>query len=327
MSFNPISIILHENSSDAKSTYKKSIETIKDIYHSNVESISNAIIAAHQEFTNFQKNLFSKIQKNDFNIDKFTSDILSKKFDKASNGIFDILNDKITDNSQALLKYIKNTKDQITILKKYYGDPSNLRNAHALYTSKGIGFRTINLPSNEQFIESIRPYSLAFRDMTILKNDSLFKKFDKCYLSSGALAEEMYDKIKYVFTPDKSYPAKSYIENYDITHKDMIAMLSEQKNRYKEIRDLLNDIHDDRTGAYDRFMVEINKKKTLEEDEKQKQKMIVINNYKILSDSLIKMADLITVYHRIQLKILLMSYENYREIIQNIYDDTIGDDK
>lgn len=323
MSFNPIAVILQEKAEET--TYKKSIKTIKDIYNSNVESISNAITTAHREFTTTLKNIFHKLRGNQFDVNLSTSDVIAKKFDKVSSGVFDILNDKITDNSKSILQYIKNTKDQVTILKKLFLTPSNLSLSQTLYTSKGVGFRTIELPSNDQYIESIYPYSEAFRKYTSLDDDSLFKKFDTCYKSEQALAEKMYDKVTYYFKPDKGYPAHSYVDIYEDMNKDMISMLAEQKQRYAEIRAMLNDIHDDRTGAYDRCIVELNQK-NLPPNEKEEKKKIVTHNYRILSNSLIRMTDMITVYHRIQLKILLMSYENYKEIIQKIFDDYIGDD-
>lgn len=323
MSFNPIAVILEEKSEE--STYKKSIKTIKDIYHSNVESISNAITTAHKEFTTTLKTIFNKLRGNNFNVDLSTSDVISKKFDKVSSGVFDILNDKITENSKSLLQYIKNTKDQVTILKRLFSAPSNLNLSKTLYTSKGVGFRSITLPTNDQYIESTYPYSKAFRDFTPLEDDSLYKKFGRCYRTEQLLAEEMYDSITYYFKPDKGYPAQSYVDIYEEMNKDMISMLAEQKKRYAEIREMLNDIHDDRTGAYDRCIVELNQK-NLPPNEKEEKKRIATHNYRILSSSLIKMTDMVTVYHRIQLKILLMSYENYKEIIQRIFDDYIGDD-
>ena len=324
MSFNPITVILQEKAEE--STYQKSIKTIKDIYHSNVESISNAIITAHKELINIQKNMFSEIKDEKYKVTNTSvSTVLSKKFDRGSNIVFDILDNKITENTRSLLSYVKDTKNQIISLKKLFSSASNYGLAKSLYVSKGIGFRTISLPDNSQYIESIHPYSKAFGEPVTLNDNDLFKKFDKCYTSKQYLSEKMYDSITYYFKPDKSYEAHLYVDIYDDMNKDMISMLSEHKKRYKEIREMIQDIHDDRTGAYDRYIIELDKK-YISDNEREEKKRTATNNYRVLTNSLLRMIDLVTVYHKIQLKILLMSYENYKNIIQTIFDDYIGDD-
>ena len=103
----------------------------------------------------------------------------------------------------------------------------------------------------------------------------------------------------------------------------MMTMLSEHKKRYGEIRRLLTDIHDQCTKEYNEDLQALEKFKVTKE-EKDAITSVANHNYKILSDSLMFMIDMVSIFHRIQLKILCMSYENYRAVIQLIYDDLMA---
>lgn len=312
--FNPISVILREE----EIYYIEEASSVKEIYHSNIEKISNTVIDAHDEFMRFQRKLMLKIKGKEPSIELTTSQLLSKKINIYSTGVFDMMRGQVTDNAKSLLKYIKNTNDQIVIIRKvFHKTPLLKRN---LYSSRGIGFKTIELPTQEDYQKALIPYKQAWKQLEKLEEDELYKKFDKCYRSRENLIEEMFDKIEYYFKDNTNYYAAKYVDIYEDMNRDMINMLSNHKKRYKEIKDLLSEIHRKCTEEYNEDIQSL-EKSIQNEKEKEKRRSIAIYNYKVLSDSILFMIEMVSIFHRIQLKILLMSYENYREVIQRIYDD------
>lgn len=315
--FNPLSIVLNEFSSNRECIQEAS--SVKDIYNNNVEKLSSAVIDAHETFLNVQRKVMEKIRGKEVKFENLTaSQLASRKLHIFSNAVSDILQNKVTENSKTLLKYVKKTQDQIFIIKKMYKKSPVLGNK--MYASKGIGFKTTTLPTQEEYIKAITPYKKAWKELDPLQDDELFQKFDKPYRSQENLMEDMFEHIDYYFKPDTNYQAKEYVSLYDEMNKDMITMLSEHKKRYGEIRRLLTDIHDQCTKEYNEDLQRLEKFKASKE-KKDAITSVANHNYKILSDSLMFMIDMVSIFHRIQLKILCMSYENYKTVIQLIYDD------
>lgn len=319
--FNPLSIVLKN---DAYENYLEEAMSIRDIYNSNIESLSDAITDSHEKFIHFQEKIFEKIRGKEPRLEVTTSEILSHKLEKFSHGVFDVLRNKITDNSKALLKYIKNTKDQVELLKRIFSKPQNKTLANTLYVSKGIGFKTTELPTQEEYAEAISPYEDAWKRLDPLEEDELYNRFDKCYRSKELLMNEMFTNVKFYFEPDTPYKASEYVNTFDEMNKDMISMLSKHKEKYERVRKFLSYVNIKCTEEYNKDIE--NLKKSFDPD-KEKKIEIATHNYKVLSDTLIYMIDLVSIYHRIQLKILLISYENYKHVIQLIYDDCMDGDK
>ena len=315
--FNPLSIVLNESSSIRE--YIQEASSVKDIYNDNVEKLSSAVVDAHETFLNVQRKIMEKIRGKKVILKDLTvSQLASRKLHIFSGAVSDILQSKVTDNSKTLLKYIKKTQDQIFIIKKMYKKSPVL--GKELYASKGVGFKTTTLPTQEEYIKAITPYKKAWKELDPLQDDELFQKFNKPYRSRENLMEDMFEHIDYYFKPDTNYQAKEYVDLYDDMNKDMMTMLSEHKKRYGEIRRLLTDIHDQCTKEYNEDLQVLEKFKASKE-EKDAITSVATHNYKILSDSIMFMIDMVSVFHRIQLQILCMSYENYRTVIQLIYDD------
>lgn len=314
--FNPISIILKENNVE----YIDEDSSIRDIYNSNVEKMSDAVLDSHDDFIKFQKDLFEKFKTEKTNFEDFTPQIMSKKVDLYSDSIFGVLN--LTTTDKAVLKCIKNTHAQIKFIKQFYQKKPILKKN--IYSSKGIGFKTIDIPTQEEYIATVKPYKHAWRDYDKLEDDELIQKFDKCYRSKEELLKEMFANIDFYFKPNTNHYASEYVDIYDEMNKSMVSMLENHKKKYGSIHRLLSDIHDKYTKDYSEDISEL-KLSTKPEKEKKKLLDIATHNYKVLSNSIIFMIDMISIFHRLQLKIVLMSYENYKELIQSIYDDILKD--
>lgn len=308
--FNPIDIILKEDNTQSINEE----QSLKDVYYANVDSIANAVSDCHKSFIDASKKILWKLRKKEAPKHVSIAELMAYKVDKFTNSICSILCNRVDKNAMYLLKYIQRTDYQIHILKKILSNPNYRAFGDWIYFCKGVGFKTIDLPSIQEYSESISIHIEDYKKDDLIRSDVIIDELPKIYQTESALQKEMYDKIQYIFKEDTPYKIKEYVNVFDTMNKDLKDLLQKHKEQYISIKKLLNKVHDTCTEGYTDYMKSLEK----EEDNEQK-KDIATKNYNVLSNNIIQLVDMITVFHRIQIKIIFMSYENYKEVISSIY--------
>lgn len=316
--FNPLKVILKED--DTIDVFRNS--NVIDYYHDNVNDVVNVFTTCKLHYNNIKKKVIEQSKDQNFTPELTTSQLISKKVQILSKGVFDCLQGKVTDNSKKLLQYVYKTKDQVYILKKIFSNPNNSPVANKIYFSDGIGFKTTELPLKENYVKAGAAYNKAWHEKYPLYDDMLWIHFPTYYRSEEELNTHMHEHIDYYFKADKGYRAKEYVDIFDEMNQSMISMLKDHKEKYASIRGYLNHMNEASNTEYHRVITTI-KASSMSKEEKEYKTSLATHNYKVFSSFLITMIDLVSVYHRIQLKILLMSYENYKNIIQKIFDDNM----
>lgn len=318
--FNPLHVVLKED--NISYIQESALTSFRDFYNDRLLNLSNAVANSHRIFTDFRKNMIEKFHGKKFHKEVSTSQLLCRKVEIFYNTICDSLKNNVSEDSKFILKHNKNTRDQLYILKNIFSKPNDVMK-HRVYYSNGIGFRTLELPTKEEYIKAIYYHTDAYRKEYPIYEDILYSKFDKCYRTTEALSNEMYKSINFYFEEGKGYTAKEYVDIFDAMNRDMVNMLAEHKEKYAQIRSYINAVNKQCTEEYNSYLHEID---MLIKDKRDKEHRLalVTHNYKVLNAFLISLVDMVSIYHKIQLKILLMSYENYMDMINFIYDDNMG---
>lgn len=315
--FNPLKVL----SSNHDDIYEiQEAESLSDLYFNDVNGFSNQIRSNHKELINYQKDLFTRLIDSKSETNEVAYKIITKKNKIYIDSTMEYLHGSVLRLSKFLIKHNKNTDEQIRIIKTFWSRSKYAAYKNKYYQARPIGFKTIELPTIEEYKEALEPYKRAWKLMKKLDNDSIIKRFKECFQSKTNLREKMNDEIEYYFKENKMYKAQEYVDKYDEMNEDMIRLLAAHKRKYEAIRNFLTDVRVKSASAYEEDIFDI--KKTITDQQEREE---IINtatyNYKILSNTLIFLTELVTVYHTTQLKILITSYTNYRKNIQEIYSD------
>ena len=318
--FNPFKVLFNNQSVSLDEE-----SSLKDFYIDNVEDLSQKIIRQHKDYIEYQKELFQKIKKQETTPNDRGYEILHYKSDRFGNTIFDHVSNIAKVASTKIVKNLKNTTEQIRIIKAFYKRTQFRDLRERQYSCEGIGFETIDLPTLEEYGTAISPYKKAWKMMKPLPRDAIIRHFKDHFVEKGLMREVMEDKIQYYFKKDKAYSGKEIVDAYDDMNQDMFHMLARHKAKYKSIRKFLESVKEQASSQYEEDIFDIKKSSYLSQEEKDNTIEIATHNYSVLTNNLIVLTNMVAVYHNIQLKILITSYERYKRLIQKIYDDCIDE--
>lgn len=321
--FNPLRVLLKENS-QSDSFFNEEI-SLKDFYIDDVQNFSKKIVSQHKKFIDYQKSVFQNIKKNETLPNQKAYEILTYKSGKYTDAIFGHVTDGVYKTAQYLTEKLEDTKEQIRIIKACYNKSKYLFLKEKVYSCSGVGFKTMELPTLEEYESVINVYRKAWKLRHPLDKDSITKHFDDYYIKKDKMRDEMYDEIEWIFKEDKPYRVKDFVEAYDDMNQQLISLLIRHRKKYTSIRDFLEEVRNYASSHYEEDITGIKSSLILSQEDKDKMVNLATHNYQILSNSIILLSDMVAAYHNIQLKIIISSYSSYKKVIQKIYDNVIDE--